>query len=126
MNPDLDDPPASGSADSVKKVRDWMTFTHLSGLCCLMGIPSFLGPLVCWLIKKEEMSEVDRAGREALNFQITMSIIQIVSVPLMFVIVGIVTLMASAILTIVFSIIAGVEANKGVEYRYPMSYRFIK
>lgn len=101
-------------------------FTHLSGLCCLLSVPSLIGPLVCWLIKKDEMPEVDRAGKNALNFHITMLIVQLISIPLVFVVVGFITLFAAAIVSIIFSIIAGVEASKGIEYKYPLSFEFIK
>lgn len=126
MNSEPDTSPPPVSPDPGKPARDWAMATHLSGLCCLLGAPSFVGPLICWLIKKDEMAEVDRAGKEALNFHITMAIVQLVSVPLVFVVVGIFTLIAAAVVSIVYSIIAGVEANKGVEYKYPMSYQFIK
>lgn len=123
-NPGMTPPPVS--PDSEKSARDWAMFTHLSGLCCLISVPSFIGPLVCWLIKKDEMPKVDRAGKDALNFHITMAVIQLISIPLVLVFVGFFTLIAAAIVSVVFSIIAGVEASKGVEYAYPLSYQFIK
>lgn len=126
MNPEPETSRPPSFPDPEKRIRDWTMFTHLSGLCCLLSIPSFVGPLVLWLIKKDEMPEVDRAGKEALNFHITMAIVQIVSIPLAFFVVGFFTLFAAAIIAIVFSIIAGVEANKGHEYSYPLSFKFIK
>jgi len=101
-------------------------YTHLSGLCTLASIPSFVGPLICWMIKKDEMPKVDFAGKEALNFQLTMLIIQVISIPLAVVGIGFVTLFAAAIVSIVFAILAAVEANKGVDYIYPISFRLIK
>mgnify|MGYP003678432213 CR=1 FL=1 len=109
-----------------KKERDWAMYTHLSGLCTLASIPSFVGPLICWMIKKDEMPKVDFAGKEALNFQLTMLIIQVISLPLAVVGIGFVTLFAAAIVSIVFAILAAVEANKGVDYIYPISFRLIK
>ncbi len=124
-NPTPAPPSQPAPLDPGKPERDWAMFTHLSGLCCLLSIPSFVGPLVCWLIKKDEMPKVDRAGKEALNFHITMIIIELISVPLMFVGIGFLTMIAAAVLSIIFSIIAGVEANKGVDYVYPLSFKFI-
>ena len=34
--------------------RNWATMTHLSGLVGLFGIPSLLGPLAVWLLKKDD------------------------------------------------------------------------
>lgn len=103
---------------------DWAMLTHLSGLCCLVSIPGVVGPLVFWMIKKEEMPLVDRAGKEAINFQLTMLIGQLISIPLIFIGVGFITLIAFALLAVIFAIIAGVEANKGNDYRYPLTFRF--
>lgn len=54
--------------------RVWATFCHLAALTPLLGIPFGLvaGPLVVWLIKKDESAFVDRHGKAALNFQISM------------------------------------------------------
>ena len=55
--------------------RTWSIAAHLSALAGLF-IPfgSVLGPLVVWLVKRNEMPMVDRHGKEALNFQITVTI----------------------------------------------------
>ncbi len=109
-----------------KRERDWTLYTHLAGLCCLVGIPSFVGPLVMWLIKKDEMPRVNAAGKDALNFHLTMTLIALVSIPLAFVIIGVFTAIAAQVLAIIFSIVAGLEANKGVNYRYPLTIQFVK
>ena len=118
------DTPATKSFGSSEK--DWAMLTHLSGLACVVGLPNFIGPLIFWLIKKDEMPMVDRAGKEALNFQLTMFIVLILSSVLTLVFVGVITLLAAAVMIIIFSIIAGIEANKGNDYSYPLTIRFIK
>ena len=124
-------PPSDSLADTEespteKAERDWVLFTPLSGLVCLLGIPGVLGPLVCWLIKRDTMSEVAEAGKEAINFQITMLLIQIVSVPLVFIFVGFITMLAALVLSIVFPIIAWIESSRGTRYVYPFTWRLIK
>tara|TARA_R110002096_G_scaffold113320_3_gene246378 strand:+ start:1658 stop:2044 length:387 start_codon:yes stop_codon:yes gene_type:complete len=114
-------------AELAKRENDWAMVTHLSGLCGCVGIPSFVGPLVCWLVKKDEFPRVDFAGKEALNFQLTMLILQLLSLPLIFVVgLGFVTSVAVTILSLVFTIVATVAANKGENYVYPLSFRMIK
>jgi uncharacterized Tic20 family protein len=96
-------------------------------LCHLLAIVlGFIGPLIIWLIKKEDSPFVDDQGKEALNFQLTILIAVAVSFALMFVCIGFILLPAVGILDLVFCIIAGLKANNGEAYRYPMNIRFIK
>jgi uncharacterized Tic20 family protein len=55
--------------------RVWATFCHLAALTPLLGIPLGLivGPLAVWLIKKDESPFVNRHGKAALNFQISIA-----------------------------------------------------
>jgi uncharacterized Tic20 family protein len=101
---------------------------HLLALCCYVGIPfgNILGPLVIWLIKKDEYPLVDDQGKESLNFQITISIASIVCIPLVFVIVGIFLLVALMVCQVVFVILAAIKASNGEAYRYPFTLRLIK
>jgi uncharacterized Tic20 family protein len=111
-----------------KDERMWAMFCHLSTLSGLV-IPfgSILGPLIIWLIKREEYGLVHDQGREALNFQLTMLIGYLISIPLIFVCgIGIATLVLLSIFDLVFVIIATIKANEGVCYRYPMCIRFIR
>ncbi len=106
----------------------WGMFCHLSGLALLTGIPfaNVIGPLVVWLIKKDEMPFVDDQGKEALNFQISVAIYVIVSFVLIFALIGVVLLPAVAIFALVMTIIASLKANQGEAYRYPLCIRFLK
>lgn len=112
--------------------RMWAMLCHLAGLAFLLPIvPAFgsiLGPLVVWLIKKDQYPFVNEQGREALNFQITMFIYGVVAGLLILACVGIVLLPVVAVVDIVFLIIAAIKANNGEHYRYPfpLIFRFIK
>lgn len=94
---------------------------------CAPIIPfgNILGPLVIWLIKREQMPFVDDQGKEAFNFQVSFMIYQIVlAVPSW--LICFVPNMILAIAQIVYMIIATIEANKGHRYRYPLTIRFLK
>lgn len=108
--------------------KTWATFTHLSGMALYIGIPfgNVLGPLILWLLKRNEMPFVDDQGKEAINFQISMSIYLIVAGIFVLLLIGILALPVLFIVHIVFTIIAAVQANKGDAYRYPMTIRFLK
>ena len=106
--------------------------THLMAFCGLTMIPfaNVIGPLVLWLVKKDEHPFIDDQGKESLNFQIT-SMIAIAPlgllslIPLVFCI-TIPLIMLLGIVVFVFIVMAAIKANEGVAYRYPISIRFIK
>ncbi|HEY9736067.1 MAG TPA: DUF4870 domain-containing protein [Trichocoleus sp.] len=115
------------TSTATPEARMWATVTHISALSGLI-IPfgTILGPLVIWLVKKEEFPLVNEQGKEALNFQISMAIYCLVAAVLIFVLVGIPLLIVLAVLDLVFTIIAALKVNEGVDYRYPMTIRMIK
>jgi len=111
--------------------KEERTFGMLCHLIAFAGfvvpiIGSILGPLVVWLVKKDEMPFVDDQGKESINFQITVFIGFVLSFILMFVFIGFFLMIALAIFDLVMVIIAAMQANEGVRYRYPFSLRFIK
>ena len=95
----------------------------------LGGITSVLGPLIIWLIKKDESPFVNDQGKEALNFQITVLIGYVAAGVVAFLpVVGCISAIlypAIGIASLVFAILGGMEANKGVAYRYPFAARFV-
>ena len=85
-----------------------------------------LGPLITWLIKKDDHPFIDEQGKEALNFQITMLLAIIVSAFLCFIFIGFILLPVLVIGDVVFTVIASLKAKEGEHYRYPFAFRFIK
>jgi len=107
--------------------RLWATATHLSAFAGFL-FPFFgnvLAPLIVWLVKKDESSFIDNQGKEALNFQITISIGLMIAGVLAFVLIGIPILWAIGIYNIVMVIIAAIKTHEGEHYRYPYSLRLI-
>ena len=105
---------------------------HLSAFAGLVipVVGCIVGPLIVWQIKKEEFPFVDEQGKEAVNFQISMSLYLLISAPiwilLSFVCIGVLIPFAISIVDLVFLLIAAVKANDGQHYRYPLTIRFIK
>ena len=133
-------PPSGGAAATPSAdERRWATFAHLSALVGALvtsgwagSIGFFIGPLIIWLLKREEMPFVNDQGKEALNFGITVSIPCFVLLLLTIMSLGI-----GAVLTIplflvigigalVLVVMAAIKANEGVAYRYPFSLRLVK
>jgi hypothetical protein len=114
--------------ETSKDDRTWALICHLAGFAALTGIPfaNILGPLVVWIIKKDQSWFVNDQGKEAMNFQISLSLYAIIAALLIFVLVGIPLLFVLGIAWLVLMIIAAIKANEGVTYRYPLTLRFIK
>jgi uncharacterized Tic20 family protein len=93
----------------------------LAMLCHLLGIfTGFIGPLIVWMVKKDQSAFIAHHGRESLNFQITVMLIMFcltsATFILMFVVVGI---------ALVAEIMAAVAAQNGECYRYPWCIRMV-
>jgi len=108
--------------------KQWGMFTHLAALVGLIGIPfgNVVGPLIIYMIKKDEFEFVAEQGKNVLNFQISWSIIFIISAILIIAVVGIFLLIGFGIAWLVFVIMGTIAANKGESYKYPLTYQFIK
>ncbi len=120
--------PAESMAPLSEDARKWAMISHLVALVGLLGngIGFVVGPLVVWLLKRDEDPFIDEQGKEAVNFQITMFIAAAVSAVLILVVIGILLLVVVGLMMVVFPVIAAVKANDGVHYRYPLTIRFIK
>ena len=100
--------------------------THLSAFAgFVIPLGNIWGPLLVWLIKKDESPEVDAHGKESLNFQISITLYMIVAAILVLVLVGILLLIGLSIFWFVVVIVASIRANSGELYRYPLTIRFI-
>ena len=98
----------------------WATLIHVGGI--FFG---FLPALIGYLVLKDRGPFIRQHSATALNFQLTMLIALLVSIPLMFVFIGVLLAIAVSVVILVFSIIAAIAANNGQGYQYPMSIRFV-
>jgi len=131
-------PSAAGqpqAGDKEKEARTWGMICHLAALAgFVIPFGTIIGPLIVWLIKKDEFPFVNDQGKESLNFQISMAICLIaamaVCVVLSFVCIGfllmIVVWLAWLVIELVMIIRAAMAANKGEAFRYPLAIRFLK
>ena len=110
------------------QARQWGMLCHLAALSVFVGIPfgRVLGPLVIWLIKKDEHPYIAEQGKESLNFQLSMTLYLFCSGILVLIVIGILALFVLYILDIVLVIIASVKISNGEEYHYPFTIRFLK
>ncbi len=122
------EPPAMYGSGTLQpqEERTWSIAAHASALVTLVGIPSVIGPLVVWLIKKDASPIVDAHGKEAVNFNLSFLLYGVVSFLLLFVLIGFVLLPIVGIAWFVLVIVATLKASNGEPYRYPATIRFIK
>ncbi len=116
--------------DKREIAQDEKTFGMLAHLAALAGfiIPfgNLIGPLVIWLIKKDQSEWVDQQGKESLNFQISISIYAVVAGVLTIIVIGLFLLIAVGIFSLVMIIIATVQVNNLEDFKYPLTIRFLK
>ncbi|MAC98350.1 MULTISPECIES: DUF4870 domain-containing protein [Pseudomonas] len=116
-------PPGKPSSEA----RQWALIAHVSALLgCVLPFGNLIGPLIVWQLKKDMDPFVDDQGKEALNFQITVTLMLVVCVLLMLVLIGILLAWVVGIAALVLVIIAAIKSNEGTAYRYPFCWRLIK
>lgn len=112
--------PGAGFAPPVSTgdERLWSVLSHVS-----IFVFAVFGPLIVWMVRKDDSPFVSDHAKEALNFQLTVLIANMVLaftcvlLPLVFVV---------SIAAWVYAILAAVEANNGRIYRYPYTFRMVQ
>jgi len=123
-------PPEStwlGSAALDEKTRQWALLLHLSVLAGFVVPIAGIGiPIVIWQLKRTELPGIDVHGKNAVNWIISAIIYAVVSLLLSIAIIGIPLLIALAVVAVIFPVVAGIKANNGEVWKYPMSISFLK
>lgn len=102
---------------------DERTLGILSHILAIVPGIGIFGPLVIWLIKKDESQFVSANAKESLNFQLTMLIFAVI---LIITVIGLFLLWILGILNLILVIIATIKASENKIYRYPFNFRLIK
>lgn len=123
-------PAAAAAPLTPAEDKQWASFAHLG------GILGFLPSLIIWLVFKDRGTLTNQEAKEALNFQITLAIVQVANFVLGLILTavtfGLWALVQSLIslavwvVGLIFSIIAFTKVNAGGTYRYPFAIRLIK
>ncbi|MCX6253002.1 MAG: DUF4870 domain-containing protein [Bacteroidia bacterium] len=107
--------------------RNWAMLCHLSAFAgFFFPFGGIIGPLICWLSRRDESSWVNINGKASLNFQLSMLLYIVLAIPLIIIIIGIPIIMLLVTLKIICIIIASVKAAKGELFRYPLVIPFIQ
>jgi len=108
--------------------RQMGMFIHLSRLLDAFVFPvGAIVTIVLWQTQKDKMPALDAHGKNATNNWLISSLLySIISIPLMFVLIGFLLFPIIWVLMIVFPIIAAVKANNGEYWEYPLTIKFLK
>ena len=101
---------------------------HLAQLLDLLtGVGGLIVPLVIWSVKKEEVYQLDRHGKQIINFQLSMILYSLIAIPLVFLLgFGFLILIAVGLLCLVYPIVNALRASSGQDAIYPFSIRLLK
>lgn len=130
--PENETTPPTPAPDAAPPVIDPAAMSNdeknMGMLAHLLGIVGFLGPLIIWLIKKDESAFVNQEGKESLNFQITIFIACVILAPITACTFGIAGLLYLPLFVcwVIFCIMGALKAKEGIGYRYPFALRFVK
>ncbi len=115
------------TAQATVDANQQAMFIQLSAFAgYIIPLGSIIVPLILWQVWKDKDPYVDKMGREAVNFQLSMALYYIICLFLMFILIGIILIFFVMIFHLTFVIIGTVQTSRGVDYRYPMIIRFIK
>jgi uncharacterized protein len=116
-------------AEPTKEERTMSMVAHLLGLIGVATVLfGFVGPLVIYLIKKDESQFVAQNAMQALAFNIFMAVVAIILMVITFLTCGFgaILFLPFYIVYLIYVIVAAIRSNDGVVYCYPLSSSFVK
>lgn len=89
-------------------------------------VTGFIGPLIIWLMKREESPYINQQGKNYFNFAISYTIYAFVSWILTIILIGYIPLFILSIAGFAYTIVGIVTTNKGEDFVVPLSLPIIK
>jgi uncharacterized Tic20 family protein len=117
------DPSTSPAVLPTTPTTEERTVAMLAHLITFMS--SFIGPLVIYLVKKDESAFVGEQAKEVLNFHLSVLIYAVVAVLSCFVLIGFALVPALGVFVLVTTIMGAISAYEGKPFRYPLCIRFL-
>ncbi|HIO91743.1 MAG TPA: DUF4870 domain-containing protein [Leucothrix mucor] len=108
--------------------KQWGALTHAAAILGIMlPMALVLGPMIMWMVRRNDSAFIDAQGKEAVNFQLTILVTSFILV-LLGGITKIFFALSAVVLAVgmIFSAIAAINIYKGKDYRYPFAVRLIK
>ena len=120
------------SVPQDEKTNQTAMFLHLSQLLGHTAVPvlGWVVPILIWQLKKNELPGLDPHGKNAANWILTEFIAAMICVVLAITVIGLIVAIplgiALYITGIIMPIIAGIKANGGEVWEYPLTIKFFK
>jgi len=111
-----------------KEDNSMITLMHYSQLLNFVtGFGGFLVPFIIWIIKRDEVVDLDEHGKAIINFQASMFLWSVLAVPLILALgLGFLIMIIVPILMFIYPIINGMRAGEGKRVSYPLTIKFLK
>lgn len=108
--------------------KTWGMFIHLAALIgLLLPLGLVLGPLIVWMLKKNDSAFLYQQGQKAVNFQLTILIIAFVIGLLSVVIRPLLAIsFVAGLAGLIFAVVAGINVKQGKVAKYPFSIKLIR
>ena len=125
-------PPVGGEGPPLLATDDdkqLAMFCHASALAGVLaiGLGMWVGPLILWMSKKETSPVAAYHAGEALNFQLNILVVILLTASLAFINSFFLILPAAAVLYAgAMAVIVGMKASEGIAFPYPKLIRVIK
>ena len=113
--------------EQEQQTRQWALALHLSVLAGhAIPLAGLVVPIVIWQLKKADLPGLDVHGKNVVNWIISEFIYALLCLVLCFACgIGIPLLIALGIVGLIFPIVAGIKANDGEAWKYPMAIPFL-
>jgi transcriptional regulator with XRE-family HTH domain len=112
--------PKNDKIENRENSIKWLALLHLSGIFIL-----FIPPLLIWILKKNEIPEMDQHGKDVMNFQLSMMIYLFIGAITLIILIGLIFLIFLGIFSTFIIIINTLKVLSDKPYHYPMSIKFI-
>lgn len=107
--------------------KQWGMLAHVGTfLGALIPFGNIIVPLILMSTYKDKSKFVVDHARESLNFQISLIIYYTIAGISIFFLIGFLILPLIFLFNLIYVIVAGLKANEGGDYKYPLTIRFIK
>ena len=113
--------PSEVASSSAPDDKTLLMLTHASGI-----IAGWIVPLVMYLVKTDASNLFKSSVREALNFQITITIAYAVAMALCALFIGVFIIPVISLVNLILCIMAAMAIAEGKDYRYPFAIRLVK
>ncbi|GAA0872149.1 DUF4870 domain-containing protein [Gangjinia marincola] len=112
---------------ALREDRSLIVVTHLSQLLTFItGFGGLVVPIILWATQKDRVYQMDEEGKQIINFQVSLIIYTIVSIPLILLLgLGLILLGLICLFGVVMPILNAIKASNGEATSYPFSLKIL-